>query len=358
MGVTAGEVIREIYEYRTMIKEYQPRNPIREEKVRKLMEEVEHDSHKSHKPTAEEGSAEALPGVRDASTFVGSSMNAENPKAPLLASKEGEAEVEESPPLVTRRGIFAKTIEEIHRNCMQGDMKTTAMTELDDTAFNYMQEELARQVEGASIQALQHEVDDGISRINALEYVEFRLRPSMERFAWLASAYSCRASLLQLLIFFATTTSAFLGMIGETNWIPVSVSLASSLVALLDYYEYGSKLTSINLAITQFENILTWWESLSVPEKALPKSRERLVEVTENAVAAEYAWAAAVGGEGSRRMEGSQKVVLVKRTRTMMNKGTSPIDDGMSACCILACGSDDFSWIDMFLFPIDGFYVD
>merc|ERR1711871_383323 len=107
----------------------------------------------------------------------------------------------------------------------------------------------------------------GSSGINAAEYVPFRLHPTLERFNKLAAYLERRSTILQMLIFFATTMSALLGLVSLTSWMPVTVSFGASATAIMDYHMYVARLASVNTAILSLENVLIWWESLSIVER-------------------------------------------------------------------------------------------
>ena len=65
----------------------------------------------------------------------------------------------------------------------------------------------------------------------------------------------------------------------------------------------STKLHAVNGAILSLENLLVWWESLSLVQKRQPEAKEYLVKTTEEAVSAEIAWAKSVSKKRQPRTD-------------------------------------------------------
>lgn len=126
--------------------------------------------------------------------------------------------------------------------------------------------------------------------INAQEYLQFRLKPTLLRYTVLALKLSRRNTAVQTAIFLVTAANAAIGVAGLPEWMPAIVALSSAFYAVAEHQQLQVQLTSVNAAQLQLKNLLVWWESLSLVEQRLTECLTYLVESTEEAMHAELTW--------------------------------------------------------------------
>ena len=98
-----------------------------------------------------------------------------------------------------------------------------------------------------------------------------------------------------MLIFLCTGGNAALALLKLTQWMPMVVAFTSFLAGLGEFLLLPMRLAAVNGAILTLEDLLDWWESLSLVQRRLPEAKDYLVRTAEEAAAAEVAWAKRVG---------------------------------------------------------------
>lgn len=132
-------------------------------------------------------------------------------------------------------------------------------------------------------------IDDGFSPMTGEDYIAFRLIPLLRKYDTLSPRLYCAVSVFQVCIFLATAVNTGLAMMKHTVYIPAMVSFVGSLNAISDYEMLNQRLTAVNAANATLQNLLIWWDSLSLVDRRLNSSKQYLVETTEAAVTAEFA---------------------------------------------------------------------
>eukprot|EP00927_Polykrikos_kofoidii_P050174 TRINITY_DN44099_c0_g1_i1.p1 TRINITY_DN44099_c0_g1~~TRINITY_DN44099_c0_g1_i1.p1 ORF type:complete len:852 (+),score=139.59 TRINITY_DN44099_c0_g1_i1:98-2557(+) len=224
----------------------------------------------------------------------------------------------------TRRGTFVAAISALHTELLQGEMKLDSLKVLPDDAVQkelqkisskrrlmspkktsseprkvrpsgFLQQPLICEPGDEESQQNNEGVDDGISILSAEQYIAVRVQPMLSDFKrrapWLNRALCCAQSLTVLL----TTMNAALATLQGQAWIPVVVSVISSLQSLMDFHLIQARLQAVNKAAKTLQNLLIWWEGLSLVEKRYPENKENLVQTCESVVSAEQVWP----GQGS-----------------------------------------------------------
>ena len=70
--------------------------------------------------------------------------------------------------------------------------------------------------------------------------------------------------LCQVANYSLTAVTTGLSLIGYTSVVPVPVALMSMLVAVSDFEQLAARLRNVNQCKMQLDNLLIWWESLSM----------------------------------------------------------------------------------------------
>ena len=90
-----------------------------------------------------------------------------------------------------------------------------------------------------------------------------------------------------LSFFFNSVGSVFAIDFGEglsyTEWIALTVTIVSVLTAIVEFTQLRNQLVSCNLALRDLQNVLTWWDSLSLVRRRTPLVKQQIVSTTERA---------------------------------------------------------------------------
>lgn len=109
--------------------------------------------------------------------------------------------------------------------------------------------------------------DDLVSQMDIETYIECRVRPIVDYLEGRAPVMSQRFNGLEGGYLIASTTGAVLAIIGLADWVAVSVAIASTAMALNDYFYVPAQLGATNRALGQCHNLITWWDSLSLVQR-------------------------------------------------------------------------------------------
>ena len=121
-----------------------------------------------------------------------------------------------------------------------------------------------------------------------------------------ASAHSRRSGLpthLRVLTRQALLEAQQLGAVmGQADWIAVSVAVASQCMALIDYFYIPAQLAATNKALENAHNLLSYWDSLSLVQRKMRSSKQQCAANGEAAslkpIAAKTGASAPSGGGG------------------------------------------------------------
>ena len=129
--------------------------------------------------------------------------------------------------------------------------------------------------------------DDGFSLVTAEDYVTFRLKPQIIFYQELSPWLNRLSSWLQVTSYLLTAVTTALALIGREAFVPIPIALIALITAVSDFEQLTSRLRNVNQCKMALENLLIWWESLSMVEKRLPVNKEYLVKVAEDNTNAE-----------------------------------------------------------------------
>ena len=313
LEVASHRVLDEIYQYRARVAEYAPRfsnrltSPPGGPPIATGQTADQHTSARSSTRTSESSQSDSSGGG---------------------AEQSGDME-KKSKMLRSRREVFATALEDIQSEIRQGEFRDSAMRVMDEnTVRNHLQqmqtmqqvrqhrsnsskvspleggrEDLTGERQGKTTHSLSVHCDDGFSPLNSEDYIKFRLDPTLEAFHRKAPKLQLLLTIIQTLVFLCTGLNAILALMTMTEWMPVVVAVTSFLAGLSEYQMLSTKLHAVNGAILSLENLLVWWESLSMVQKRQPEAKEYLVKTTEEAVSAEIAWAKSVSKKRQPRTD-------------------------------------------------------
>eukprot|EP00741_Cyanophora_paradoxa_P018360 tig00000204_g17727.t1 len=135
-----------------------------------------------------------------------------------------------------------------------------------------------------------HPSDDGFSRLDPKQYLEFRVRPKLRRYKAEAEWSHAWLRFLQISAIFSGAAGAILGLLGYQLWIAVTTSLAAVFAAWQDLENLEKRLMQMNMCHTELNNIQASWNALRPDEKLKRTNIERLVLSAENVILGEAGW--------------------------------------------------------------------
>lgn len=127
-------------------------------------------------------------------------------------------------------------------------------------------------------------------QLSAEEYIDGRLRRSLANFENLVPRLNYWHMFLRVMMIVATSVNAVFALLPLKQWIPAFVALASLLHTIIKDQMLTERLTACNIAIMKLQNLLIWWNSLTLVQRRMPTNFERLVVDSEELVNADMVW--------------------------------------------------------------------
>jgi hypothetical protein len=131
------------------------------------------------------------------------------------------------------------------------------------------------------------EEDDFKSSISIESYIEHRMKPIMLYFGRVSPQLAQRLRVLQALSAIFNVAVVALALPQGVNlghWLTLFVSLKVLIMNVIEYAAYGVQLAALNTGTKDLQNLLTWWESLSVIDRRTRQAKTRAVATLEQAM--------------------------------------------------------------------------
>eukprot|EP00406_Dinophysis_acuminata_P068146 CAMPEP_0179269256 /NCGR_PEP_ID=MMETSP0797-20121207/30864_1 /TAXON_ID=47934 /ORGANISM="Dinophysis acuminata, Strain DAEP01" /LENGTH=196 /DNA_ID=CAMNT_0020977567 /DNA_START=12 /DNA_END=602 /DNA_ORIENTATION=- len=145
---------------------------------------------------------------------------------------------------------------------------------------DFQHENLRDKVRGTS-------ADDGFSTIVADDYVRFRLFPGISALSRISRSHGTSTFWLETLRLFSTMVCTLCAVLQIYMLVPIMVAFIGLITNILEFHQFNTRLQSVNRALTQMQNLVIWWESLSLRKQRSRQVMEYLVEVTEDSLNAD-----------------------------------------------------------------------
>jgi len=126
--------------------------------------------------------------------------------------------------------------------------------------------------------------DDLVSVIGIEDYMECRVRPIAAYLENRAPTMSTRFNTSEALALAANTAGAILAVLSFAEWVAMTVAVASVSMASQDYFYIPRQLEETNRAYWEVHGLITWWDSLSLVQRKMPKNKKRCALTCEAAV--------------------------------------------------------------------------
>jgi hypothetical protein len=139
--------------------------------------------------------------------------------------------------------------------------------------------------------------DDHYSPTKPDEYIRLRMLKALRFYRERLPSYAAKKDVSQWTIMVGTATGALIAFIGFAPQVAIISSVTAAIASWMEFTTTATKVARYNAIIVALTNLLLWWDSLSLVDKASPLNVDLLVMKAEETLSAERA--AWVGGSGS-----------------------------------------------------------
>jgi len=117
-------------------------------------------------------------------------------------------------------------------------------------------------------------------------YVVFRVRPLIDSYEKLASRLSQRLKQLEIAAYAVNLLGVVLAtsFVNSGEWLSLTVAVVALLGGTIEFGQLKSRLVALNLSLAELNELIVWWDSLSVVQRRPDVVRSTVVQVTERAV--------------------------------------------------------------------------
>lgn len=127
--------------------------------------------------------------------------------------------------------------------------------------------------------------DDFFSQLSVESYVDARIRPFCHHYLEKRAPMMARRGLiLDHIVMLANTAGAVMAVINLSNYVAISVAIASVAMAFQDYFYVAPQLAANNTMLEQTHNLLLFWDSLSLVQRKTGGVKMKLADTMEGGV--------------------------------------------------------------------------
>ena len=137
------------------------------------------------------------------------------------------------------------------------------------------------------------DVDDGLSMLTADDYLSYRMLPMIAELSTKTPRLSAWSSTFTILVLILSVSAAALSTFERSDFIPAALALSGGITAWASYQQTDLRLILTNNSLCQLNQLLVWWDGLTMIEKRIPINKETLVKTSEMAILSQ---ATVVGG--------------------------------------------------------------
>jgi len=130
------------------------------------------------------------------------------------------------------------------------------------------------------------DIDDLISPLTIETYVEYRAKPLTDYYEKATPVWARRLGRLESLGFVLTSMGAVLAVPGINlgSWVAITVAMSTAVNATVEYFQLKTERDTRNATLGDFQNLMTWWESLSIIDKRTNKAKLRALNTVEKGI--------------------------------------------------------------------------
>ena len=117
-------------------------------------------------------------------------------------------------------------------------------------------------------------------------YVEYRAKPLTDYYEKATPVWARRLGRLESLGFVLTSMGAVLAVPGINlgSWVAITVAMSTAVNATVEYFQLKTERDTRNATLGDFQNLMTWWESLSIIDKRTNKAKLRALNTVEKGI--------------------------------------------------------------------------
>jgi hypothetical protein len=140
------------------------------------------------------------------------------------------------------------------------------------------------------------EVDDGLKLMTADDYLSLRMLPMVAELSKKTPRLSSWSSTFTICVLVLSVSAAALSTFDRSDFVPAALALSGGITAWASYQQTDLRLVLTNNSLSQLNQLLVWWDGLTMIEKRIPINKETLVKSSELAIISQ---ATVVGGSSS-----------------------------------------------------------
>jgi hypothetical protein len=127
--------------------------------------------------------------------------------------------------------------------------------------------------------------DEFVGPLSLETYIDYRAKAVEQCFSKRAPRIALFIRIADVVGFTATSMGAILSILGKTEWVVLTVLLATTIENCVANAGWRPELSALNSGLVDIQNLLVWWESLSIVDRRTRSSKEHCLAVVENALA-------------------------------------------------------------------------
>lgn len=113
-----------------------------------------------------------------------------------------------------------------------------------------------------------------------------RVIPLVRMYEKMGPELDWQLSALEVAAFTLTRCGALFAVCGLAEWVAITVAIAAAVESFIAHLNLRSQREVVNKNINTIQNMLTWWDSLTIVERRTVHCRERAVLTVEDCVVA------------------------------------------------------------------------
>jgi len=177
------------------------------------------------------------------------------------------------PPPPTPDQVLAQRVEDITRRVMQTEVNSSSLKPYPkDKDFPPY---------------VKYSGDDGFSVLTPDRYVQVRLEDQLGYYKKRTVTHEKKLKGLQWSVYIIGGVGTLLAAINQQVWIALTTALATAFTTYLSYQQTESTVTKYNQALTDLENVNSWWTALPAADQAKQENLDTLVQHTEQVMQSE-----------------------------------------------------------------------
>jgi hypothetical protein len=128
------------------------------------------------------------------------------------------------------------------------------------------------------------QLDDGLKLMTADDYLSLRMLPMVAELSKKTPRLSSWSSTFTICVLVLSVSAAALSTFDRSDFVPAALALSGGITAWASYQQTDLRLVLTNNSLSQLNQLLVWWDGLTMIEKRIPINKETLVTTSELAI--------------------------------------------------------------------------